>query len=45
MEIESLCLMSIRLLFQMVSDRRTHLRYLDKKDKTRHAEVMKTIKG
>jgi len=36
---------SRRGLIKMVSDRRTHLRYLEKKDKTRHAEVMKTIKG
>jgi small subunit ribosomal protein S15 len=36
---------SRRGLIKMVSDRRTHLRYLEKKDKARHAEVMKTIKG
>ena len=36
---------SRRGLIKMVSDRRTHLRYLEKKDKTRHAEVLKTIKG
>ena len=36
---------SRRGLIKMVSDRRTHLRYLEKKDKTRHEAALKTIKG
>ncbi len=35
---------SRRGLIKMVADRRTHLRYLEKKDKARFTKVMKTIK-
>ncbi len=36
---------SRRGLIKMVSDRRTHLKYLEKTDKSRHAEQVKKIKG
>lgn len=35
---------SRRGLIKMVADRRKHLKYLEKKDKTRHAAVLKKIK-
>ncbi len=35
---------SRRGLIKMVADRRKHLRYLEKKDKTRYAAVAKKIK-
>ncbi|QQR50618.1 30S ribosomal protein S15 [Candidatus Nomurabacteria bacterium] len=35
---------SRRGLIKMVSDRRTHLKYLEKKDKTRYAKALKKIK-
>lgn len=36
---------SRRGLIKMVADRRTHLKYLEKKDKTRHAAQMKVLKA
>lgn len=36
---------SRRGLIKMVADRRTHLKYLERKDKTAHAEIMKKIKA
>lgn len=36
---------SRRGLIKMVSDRRSHLKHLEKTDKTRHASEMKKIKG
>ena len=35
---------SRRGLIKMVADRRTHLKYLESKDKNAHAEVVKKIK-
>ena len=34
---------SRRGLIKMVADRRTHLKYLERTDKTRHAEVLKKV--
>jgi small subunit ribosomal protein S15 len=34
---------SRRGLIKMVADRRTHLKYLERKDKVRHAELVKKI--
>ncbi len=36
---------SRRGLIKMVADRRSHLKYLEKKDKSRHAAQLKTIKA
>lgn len=36
---------SRRGLIKMVADRRSHLKYLEKKDKTRHATQVKTLKA
>ena len=36
---------SRRGLIKMVADRRSHLKYLEKKDKTRHATQLKTLKA
>lgn len=35
---------SRRGLIKMVADRRTHLKYLERKDKARHGEVIKKLK-
>jgi small subunit ribosomal protein S15 len=34
---------SRRGLIKMVADRRTHLKYLERKDKTRHSAVLKKL--
>lgn len=36
---------SRRGLIKMVADRRSHLKYLEKKDKTRHQASLKTVKA
>lgn len=36
---------SRRGLIKMVADRRKHIKYLEKKDSTRHAAAVKKIKG
>ena len=36
---------SRRGLIKMVADRRTHIKYLERKDKTRHEAVMKKVKA